>query len=76
MRGSTKSLGSDFRGSEQNFTIGQNPKIYGNFSKIWIEINKNLEKLIRNLRKMQIFRNFLVFTRDYGKNKEYNIVML
>ena len=35
--------GTDFGGSERNFTIGQMPKIYGNFSKICIKINKTLK---------------------------------
>ena len=51
--------GSVFRESERNFTIGQGPKIWGNFSKIWIKINKNV-KLIEKIReKMQNFPNFL-----------------
>ena len=51
LRGSTKSLGSDFRGSERNFTIGQSPKIRGNFSKICIKINKNVNTYWENSRK-------------------------
>ena len=34
--------GSDFLRVERNFTIGQSHKIWGNFSKICIKINKNL----------------------------------
>ena len=42
--GSTKCLeGSDFSRVERNFTIGQSPIIWGNFSKIGIKINKNLQ---------------------------------
>ena len=36
--------GSDFSRVERNFTIGQSPKIWGNFSKIWLKINKNFDK--------------------------------
>ena len=36
--------GSDFSRVERNFTIGQSPKIWGNFSKICIKINKKLKK--------------------------------
>ena len=35
--------GSDFSRVERNFTIGQSPKIWVNFSKIGIKINKNLQ---------------------------------
>ena len=35
--------GSDFSKVERNFTRGQSPKIWGNFSKICIKINKNLK---------------------------------
>ena len=48
--------GSDFSRVELNFTIGQSPKIWGNFSKIGIKINKNLQNYWENSRKMQIFR--------------------
>ena len=48
--------GSDFSRMERNFTIGQSPKIWGNFSKIGIKINKNLQNYLENSRKMQIFR--------------------
>ena len=37
--------GFDFLGSERNSIIGQSPKIYGNFSKICIKINKNLKSI-------------------------------
>ena len=47
--------GSDFSRVERNFTIGQTPKIWGNFSKIGIKINKNLQNYWENSRKMQIF---------------------
>ena len=33
---------SDFSRVERNITIGQSPKIWGNFSKICIKINKKL----------------------------------
>ena len=51
--------GSDFSRVERNLTIGQSPEIWGNFSKIGIKINKNLQNYCENSRKMQIFRNFL-----------------
>ena len=35
--------GSDFSPVEQNFIIGQSHKIWGNFLKICIKINKKLE---------------------------------
>ena len=39
--GSTKCLGgSDFSRLERNFTIGQSPKIWGNFSKYELELIK------------------------------------
>ena len=53
--------GSDLSRVERNFTIGQSTKIWGNFSKICIKINKNLQNYWENSRKMQIFRNFLIF---------------
>ena len=46
-------LGSDFSRVERKFTIGQSPKIWGNFSKICININKKFEKIRE---KMQIFQ--------------------
>ena len=33
--------GPDFRGSEQNFTIGQSPKIYCNFKKYALKLLKS-----------------------------------
>ena len=48
--------GSDFLRVERNFTIGQIPKIWGNFSKICIKFNKNLPNYWENSRKMQILR--------------------
>ena len=47
--------GSDFSRVERNFTIGQSPKIWGNFSKMCIKINKNLQNYWENSRKLQIF---------------------
>ena len=35
--------GSDFSRVERNFTIEKSPKIWGNFLKICIKINKNLK---------------------------------
>ena len=43
--------GSNFSRVERNFTIGQSPKIWGNFSKIGIKINKNLQNYWENSRK-------------------------
>ena len=50
--------GSDFSRVERNFTIRQSLKIWGNFSKIVIKINKNLQNYWENSGKMQIFRKF------------------
>ena len=46
--GSAKCLGSFFRGSEQNVTIRRSPLIWGNFSKVCIEIIKSLEIMEKN----------------------------
>ena len=55
LRGSAKCLGgSNFSRAEGNFTIGQSPKIWGNFSKVCITIYKNLKNYREPLRKMQI----------------------
>ena len=60
--------GSDFWGSELSFTIGQSPQIWGNFSKIFIKINKNFEKYCENSRKMLIVPpNFLISGWITGK---------
>ena len=50
--------GSDFSRVERNFTIGQSPKIWGNFSKIFIKIKKKIEQILKKFRKMQIFQKF------------------
>ena len=50
--------GSDFSRVERNFTIGQSPKIWGNFSKICIKINKKIEKIEK---KCNFFRKFFNF---------------
>ena len=42
--------GSDFSRVERNYTIGQSPKIWGNFSKICIKINKKLKNYWENSR--------------------------
>ena len=56
--------GSDFSRVERNFTIGQSPKIWGNFSKICIKINKKLKKILRKFEKNADFsENFLIFGR-------------
>ena len=55
--------GSYFSRVERNFAIGQSPKIWGNFSKIGIKINKNLQNYWENSRKMQFFgENFFKFS--------------
>ena len=53
--------GSDFLRVERNFTIGQSQKIWGNFSKICIKINKTLEKLRKFEKKCKFFRKFVNF---------------
>ena len=56
--------GSDFSRVERKFTIGQSPKIWGNFSKICIKINKKLKNIEKIREKMQIFQKiFLLFGR-------------
>ena len=52
--------GSDFRGWNEILLL-VSPKIWGNFSKICIKINKNLQNYWENSRKMQIFGNFFNF---------------
>ena len=53
--------GPDFSRGERNFTIGQSPKIWRNFSKICIKINKKLKEERENSRKNAIFsRKFLI----------------
>ena len=51
--------GSAFLRVERNFTIGQSPKICGNFSNNGIKINKNLQNYLEISRKMQSFREIL-----------------
>ena len=43
LMGTIKVWESIFQGPEQNFKIGQNPKIWGNFSKNMHEIYKNFK---------------------------------
>ena len=50
--------GSDFLRVERIFTIGQSPKIWGNYSKICIKINKKLINTEKIREKMQIFQKF------------------
>ena len=64
--------GSDFWGSEGNVTIGKS-------SKIWVIFQNYALKLIKiwnweNSRKNEKFpKVFLIFWRNYGENKEYNM---
>ena len=61
--------GSDFSRVERNFTIGQSPKIWGNFSNIRIKINKNSKNIRENSRKNANFlENFLIFDHNLGHN--------
>ena len=53
--------GSDFSRVERNFTIAQSNKIWGNFSKICIKINKKLKKLRKFDKKCKFFRKFFNF---------------
>ena len=56
--------GADFSRVERNFTIGQSPKIWGNFSKICIKINKKLKNIEKIREKNANFsENFLIFGR-------------
>ena len=43
--------GSDFSGVEPNVTIGQSPEIWGNFSRIGIKINTNLQNILGKFEK-------------------------
>ena len=45
---------------ERNITIGQSPKILGNFSKMCIKINKTLKNYRENLRKNSNFSEMLL----------------
>ena len=54
-------LGSDFRWSERNFSIGQGHKILSNFSKICIKINNNLKNYWENSGKRQSLAKFFNF---------------
>ena len=56
--------GSNFSRVERNFTIGQSPKIRGNFSKICIKINKKLKNIEKIREKNADFsEKFLNFGR-------------
>ena len=73
--------GSDFLRVERHFTIGQRPKIWGNFSKICIKINKNLHNYWENSRKnakiAQIFITSLYsFLKIFSFITSYNYSML
>ena len=48
--------GPIFRGWNEILLLGKALKFFGNFSKIGIKINKNLQNYWENARKMQIFR--------------------
>ena len=62
--GPQKVWGSHFSMVERNFTIGQSPKIWGNFSKICIKIYKKWKNIEKMPEKMQIFQTiFLIFGR-------------
>ena len=59
--------GSDFSRVERNFPIEQSPKIWGNFSKICININKKIEKYCENSRKNANFSaNFFNFLAGHN----------
>ena len=56
--------GSYFSRVERNFTIGQSPQIWGNFSKICIKINNKLKNYWETSRKNANFsENFLILGR-------------
>ena len=56
--------GSDFSRVERNITIGQSPKIWGNFSKIFIKINKNWKNWENSRKNANFSESFLIFGRD------------
>ena len=53
---------SDSSSVERNFTLGQSPNIWGNFSKISIKINKNLKNYSEILRKNADCSEFFKFS--------------
>ena len=53
--------GPIFRGWNEFFSIGQSPKICGNFSKICIKINKKLKNIEQIREKCNFFRKFFNF---------------
>ena len=63
---------SDFRRSERNFTIGQGPKIQGTFSNICIKITNNLKSIEKIRELCKVLQKYLIFGRNYVKNKGYN----
>ena len=65
--------GSIFLLPGQNVSIGQCPKIRGDFSKIHIEINKNSKNDWENSRKCKLLQFFLVSDWSNGENKEYDM---
>ena len=53
--------GVDFSRVKRNFTIGQSLKIWGNFSKICIKINKQLKNIEKIREKCKFLRKFINF---------------
>ena len=54
--------GSDFLESERTITIGQSQKIWGNFSKNGMKINKNLKLFGKFEKNANVSENFLKFS--------------
>ena len=57
--------GSHFSMVERNFTIGQRPNIWGNFSKICIKINKKLKNIEKIREKCKFLRKFFNFPEGH-----------
>ena len=71
-------MGPFFGNLDKILLLGQAPEIWGNFSKIFIKIIKNLKNYLENLRKIKIFSNFFIFVTYVEENiriiidKDYN----
>ena len=53
--------GLDFGGSNRKFTIGQSPKIWGNFSKICLKLIKTRNFIEKIREKFNFSESFLIF---------------
>lgn len=78
--GSANVWGSDFLGAARNFSIWQSPKMSGNWTKIFIKINRNIKDYQKIPEKPQSFESFLIIWRgiifNCWKKNDYNMVWL